>query len=199
MSSFFEKTISDGEELSPVAFEQQLKAIHNLVHENMFEKTLEVGLGLGGSAASILSACQGVHVAMDPFQKKIYANRGIANLSAADLANRLEFYEDFSAFVLPKLYFQDRRFDFIYIDGDHKFDAALTDFFYASLLLELDGALLIDDTWMPAVATVVSYIETNLADIFERLPDPYLHGSLFVKRAPRDLAPPSPYRTFECL
>jgi predicted O-methyltransferase YrrM len=52
-------------------------------------------------------------------------------------------------------------FDFIFIDGFHTFDYTLLDFFYADLLLKVNGVIMLDDIRHKAVADVVRYVEQN--------------------------------------
>ena len=47
----------------------------------------------------------------------------------------LDFRRDFSHNVLPQLAQEGRKFEFIFIDGDHKFDGILVDFYYAVVLV----------------------------------------------------------------
>jgi predicted O-methyltransferase YrrM len=137
--------------------------LHDLVRQNNFRKTLETGLGLGLSAASIITASRGRHVAVDPFQSD-YDNCGLRNLERLGLAGELEFYADFSHSVLPRLLNEGRSFEFIFIDGNHRFDGQFVDFYYASLLIEQGGMIVLHDTWMRPTTYLVNYIKTNRRD-----------------------------------
>lgn len=149
--------------------------LHELVRRNGFKTTLETGFGLGVSAASIMTASKGRHVAIDPFQAD-YDNCGLKNLENLGLAANLEFYADYSHSVLPHLLAQGRRFEFIFIDGDHKFDGQFVDFHYAASLIEQGGVIVLHDTWMRSTSCLVDYVRRNRKD-FEP-----------VARSPRNIA-----------
>jgi len=59
---------------------------------------------------------------------------------------------------------QGEKFEFIFIDGDHKFDGEFVDFYYADLLLENNGYVLLHDTWMRSTRLVMEFIKTNRKD-----------------------------------
>lgn len=138
--------------------------LHKLIKENKFKKTLETGFGLGLSAACIITASQSKHVGIDPFQEN-YNNTGLKNIEKLGLTNNLEFYADYSHNVLPKLLNEKRTFDFIFIDGDHKFDGQFVDFYYASLLLEKNGFIVLHDTWMRSTTYLLNYAKKNRKDL----------------------------------
>lgn len=137
--------------------------LHDLVRKNNFKRTLETGMGLGLSAASIITASQSRHVAIDPFQPD-YENCGLRNIEKLGLAGNLEFHADFSHSVLPRLLDEKRTFEFIFIDGNHKFDGQFVDFYYASLLIEKNGIIVLHDTWMRPTTYLINYIKTNRRD-----------------------------------
>lgn len=53
------------------------------------------------------------------------------------------------------------KFHMIYIDGWHTFDYTLVDFFYADLLLEVNGVIVLDDIKHTPVRRTMDYIRTN--------------------------------------
>ncbi|MDX2172358.1 MAG: class I SAM-dependent methyltransferase [Bacteroidota bacterium] len=137
--------------------------LHDIIKKNNFKKTLETGFGLGLSACHIITATNSMHVGIDPFQVN-YNSTGLKNVEKLGLSPLLEFHADFSHNVLPKLLNEKRTFDFIFIDGDHKYDGQFIDFYYADLLLEKNGNIVLHDTWMRSTAYLVNYIKTNRKD-----------------------------------
>lgn len=135
-----------------------------LVQENACRRTLEVGFAYGFSAISILSGSRGVagahHTAIDPFQPR-WDNNGPKVVEHFGFKN-YDYIDDFSALALPKLVEKKREFDFIFIDGSHKFDAILVDFYMSDLLLVDGGIIALDDTWMKSTKVVVDFVERNL-------------------------------------
>ena len=138
--------------------------LHALIKKNNFKKTLETGFGLGLSAASIITASQSKHVGIDPFQSN-YENYGLKNIEKLGLTSYLEFYPDYSHNILPKLVAEKRSFDFIFIDGDHKFDGQFVDFYYACLLIEKNGFIVVHDTWMRSTTYLINYVKKNRKDL----------------------------------
>jgi len=96
--------------------------MHRWVKEHGLSRTLEVGLAFGASTACIMSAHEGVHTCMDPFQEE-YNGQGVANVESLGFRPRLEFHPSPSRDVLPRLVAAGRTFDFAFIDGDHRYDA----------------------------------------------------------------------------
>ena len=132
------------------------------------QRTLEIGMGWGVSTLCILEALLTngaepiAHVAVDPFQKAIFHNAARMMLGELELEERVEFYGEMSLLGLTRLLRQGRRFDFAFIDGDHRFDACFTDFCLVHHLLLPGGVVLFDDTWLDAVHLTARYAITNL-------------------------------------
>ena len=57
--------------------------------------------------------------------------------------------------------------DFGFIDGGHKFDDIFIDWFYIDLLLNQDGFIMFDDSWLESTKTVASFIRNNREDYQE--------------------------------
>jgi len=134
--------------------------IYNLLTEKLLKNTLEIGFAYARSASHIIAATLSNHIAIDPFQSN-YNNLGLSNIEKLGFNKYLTFYNDFSHIVLPKLLENEKKFDFIFIDGDHKFDGIFVDFYYADLLVNEGGYLLFHDTWMRSTQLVMSFIKTS--------------------------------------
>lgn len=153
--------------------------LHNLIKQNNFKRTLETGFGLGLSAASIITASKSKHVGIDPFQAH-YDSYGLKNIEKFGLTPYLEFYAEPSHSALPKLLAEKRTFDFIFIDGDHKYDGQFIDFYYASLMIEKNGFVILHDTWMRSTDYLVNYIKSNRDD-FQYVPQSLRNIAVFKK------------------
>ena len=55
------------------------------------------------------------------------------------------------------------RHDLIFIDGNHRFDDVLVDFYLADQALRPGGIMAFDDLWMPSVRSAVSFVASNRA------------------------------------
>lgn len=144
-----------------------------LVRETSAVRTLEIGLAFGVSALYVCDALPRVpeacHVAIDPAQRRPtrisngWRGIGLANLERAGYADLVEFHDEPSHVVLPRLLEQERRFDLAFVDGWHTFDHALLDFFYADLLLPAGGVVAFDDAHYPSIRAVCRYVARNRA------------------------------------
>jgi predicted O-methyltransferase YrrM len=140
--------------------------------------SLEVGLAHGVSALFICDALSKTanarHIVIDPYQDRFdmahrhlqedgYRGIGLHNLSRAGYGDMIEFYDEPSYRVLPRLEEQGRKIDFAFIDGWHTFDYALVDFFYIDKMLDVGGMVVFDDANWPAIRKVIRYVVRNLA------------------------------------
>lgn len=138
--------------------------LNRLVREAGAKHSLEVGLAYGFSTIWIMDALAegGSHTAIDPFQSSYWS--GVGATQARRLASRnFRLVEDFSIHALSDLIRAGERFDFIFIDGNHRFDDVLVDFYLADQLLAEGGIMALDDSWMASIRTVANFVATNRA------------------------------------
>jgi predicted O-methyltransferase YrrM len=151
--------------------ESHASEIERLVRDLHLTRTLETGMAYGLSTLTICGVHDqrgdGEHIAIDPYQSSDWGGIGVLNLERAGLSARARVIEARSDEALPRLRDEGVRIDFALIDGLHLFDATLVDFFHADRMLDTGGVVVFHDTWMPAVAQAVAYVETNRA--YERL------------------------------
>jgi predicted O-methyltransferase YrrM len=133
--------------------------------------TLEVGMAYGFSMLYILAAAEDhtSHTAIDFLQLTQY--HGIAVYNATKSGSDVELFTEHSFKALAKLAQAARRFEMIFIDGGHRFDEVITDFSLCAEVCPLGGFIVLDDNWMPSVATAVAFIKNNRRD-FECISTP---------------------------
>ncbi|MCY7408684.1 MAG: class I SAM-dependent methyltransferase, partial [Chitinophagales bacterium] len=158
---------------------EEARFLYDFISKNKIKKTLEVGFAFAKSASHIMAASEAEHIAIDPFQSN-YKEFGLRNIEKLKMRDRLKFLPDFSHNVLPKLAVENKKFEFIFIDGDHKFDGILVDFYYSDLILEDNGYVLFHDTWMRSTRLVEQFIKKNRSD-YKYIPTPLRNFSLFQK------------------
>ncbi len=185
--------IPETDKKTPVRIEEA-KFIYQFILDNQIHKTLEIGLGYGRSACYIMMATGLPHITIDPFQKH-YGYQAIKNIEAAGLTNRFTHIEDFSHFALPELCHKNEKFDFVFVDGDHKFDGILIDFYYASMLVKTGGYILFHDTWMRSTRLVNKFVEQNRHD-FKTHPVPLANLHLIQKINDSDMRDGMYFREF---
>lgn len=170
--------------------DNEAKFIYDFIISKGIERTLETGFAYAKSASHIIAATGRMHTAIDPFQDN-YQRMGLKNIATLGLSDYLDFREDYSHNVLPELLRNGKRYDFIFIDGDHKFDGEFIDFYYADLLLDKNGFILLHDTWMRSTRLLMQFIKTNRKDykqiptglrnlaLYQKIGDDYRNGMFF--------------------
>ncbi|MBP0019698.1 MAG: class I SAM-dependent methyltransferase [Cyanobacteria bacterium SBLK] len=152
-------------ELKAAIDRREGELLFDIIHQDFgILKTLEVGCAYGLSSLYICSALQGrsgaFHTIIDPFQNTTWHGIGIKHLEEAEI-DFFHHIEAKSEFALPQLLAEnERKFDFIFIDGLHTFDHTLLDCFYANRLLRVGGYLAIDDVSFSSVRRVVDFFKS---------------------------------------
>jgi predicted O-methyltransferase YrrM len=147
--------------------ELEADMLAKLVTELAPARTLEIGLGYGFSAIAICDAADREapdrkHIVIDPHQTKYWNGIGLRHLAEAGHGYCIEFYEEPSYRVLPRLEAAKTEIEFAFIDGWHTFDYVFVDFFYIDKMLPKGGVVAFDDADWPSVRTLIRYIVTNL-------------------------------------
>jgi predicted O-methyltransferase YrrM len=105
---------------------------------------LEIGSAYGYSA--IVMALAGASVlAVDPHVQMASFETMMANLGFYQVADRVTIRRGDSRAVMPQLADQGRRFDLVWIDGDHAADMVEHDVSWARKLLKESGTLVCHD------------------------------------------------------
>jgi predicted O-methyltransferase YrrM len=139
------------------------------------KSTLEIGMAYGYSTiyflASIAQNQTGHHVAIDPYQNSYWHGIGLAHANALAPATRngsaFQLFEDRSDRIATDFARSKADFDIVFIDGAHRFDDVLVDFYLYSQLCTVGGYIILDDMWMSSVRTVASFVRTNRNDFME--------------------------------
>ena len=131
-------------------------------------RTIEVGLGYGISTLFVCEALLGngdpaaKHVVVDPHQATRFANCGLQVLEDAGVASLVEHHAEESQIALPRFLGTGRRFEFAFVDGNHRFDGIFLDLVYLGRLLHPGAIVVVDDYQLPAVARAAAFCLTNL-------------------------------------
>lgn len=154
---------------------EQGRTLYDLVCQLKPQSSLEVGLAWGGSAIHILCAIEangtGHHMALDPFQSS-WSDIGVLEPERLGLGRYFTCLYERSDVALPRFVNEGRKFQFIFIDGDHSFDAAFVDFYFGHKVLDIGGVLMFDDAKAPGVSRVVAFVDTNMPNMKRvELPD----------------------------
>jgi len=148
--------------------------MNKLMRSYSIKRSLEVGLGYGFSTVWMLDALRprrnALHVAIDPYQKSFFKGIGLTQVERLESGARFEWIDDFSIHALSGLIGQGEKFDFIFIDGNHRFDDVIVDFYLSDQILRTDGLIALDDIRMSAVRTAANFIVANRS--YQLIPQP---------------------------
>ena len=131
---------------------------------------IEIGLAYGFSALHIAegllqnNAAEARHTIIDAFQTQPdkYSKVGLNVLAKAGLDRIIEFHNEKSQVVLPRLLGEHKQFDFGFIDGCHLFDYVFLDLFYLGRLVKTGGLIILDDYNNAAIRKAASFFVKNL-------------------------------------
>jgi predicted O-methyltransferase YrrM len=137
--------------------------------------SLEIGMAYGCSTLFFLAAIakngHGSHTAIDPFEHSYWHGIGMEKVREVG-SNAFRLIDDSDVHASTDLTREQKAFDFIFIDGSHRFDDALVDFTLYAPLLNRGGLIVFDDTWMPSIRTAVAFVQMNRHD-FKQVPVPH--------------------------
>jgi predicted O-methyltransferase YrrM len=159
--------IFDG--LGAISTVHNLSTIRALMLEMRASRTLEIGLGFGGSSLVFCASHKELgwlpqyqHTALDPLQSTVWDSCGLEALERAGLIGYLDFRQTYSALELPKLFEERSVFDLIYVDGSHLFEDVFVDAYFSARMLRDGGVIAFDDSSNPHIAKVVRFLRSNL-------------------------------------
>jgi predicted O-methyltransferase YrrM len=129
---------------------------------------IETGLGLAMSSSYLLEAAlrssqsaQARLTSIDPGETSVCDDAGLLHLHDAGLTPFHRFFPEPSQRVLPLLAQSGESFDLAFLDGDHRFDGAFVDAYYALQVVRPGGLIILDDVWMPSVTKVSRFLTSN--------------------------------------
>jgi predicted O-methyltransferase YrrM len=142
--------------------------LRDLYRSERATHSLEIGMAWGLSTLFMLVALaengagKRLHVVTDPFQTQRWHGAGLRSVRDVGGDAMVEFHEQRSELLLPQLICANRQFDFVFIDGDHRFDGVFVDFVLADHLLKPGGLIVFDDVWFDPVYLTCCFAESNL-------------------------------------
>jgi predicted O-methyltransferase YrrM len=147
-----------------ISIEQGL-LLHALIDKNNVSKTLEIGFAYGFSTIWMLDALEkkvgAKHIAIDPFEKTLWHSVGVSQVNKLQARVGFEWVEDYAIHAVSDMIRKKQFVDFIYIDGGHRFDDVMVDFYLCDQVLSVGGILVLDDMWMPSIRTALNFILAN--------------------------------------
>lgn len=144
------------------------EALSKWVAKEHAASSIEIGFGYGMSALFILqgllaNGSRGIrHLAIDPHQVEGFSGIALQLVDEAGLRDCLEFYAERSEIALPRLLAQGRKFDFAFVDGNHRFDAVFVDLIYLGQMVQGSGIIFLDDYHLPSIKKAAGFCVNNL-------------------------------------
>jgi predicted O-methyltransferase YrrM len=155
--------------LFPVAIHpREGEALSDWVTRERAASSIEIGLGYGISALFIFRGLlshdspHNRHLAIDPNQVQGFAGIGLQLIDEAGLRDRLDFHAERSEIALPRLLADGRRFDFAFVDGNHRFDGVFLDLMFLGRLVHGGSVIFLDDYQLLSVKKAVAFCTSNL-------------------------------------
>lgn len=138
-------------------------ALHNFIIKERPQRVIEIGMAYGVSTLAILSALeangQGELISLDPYINWDTANQiALHQVARAGLGHRHQHRREPSYLGLTQLIREQFVADFIYIDGNHNFDYAFTDFFIADKTVKTGGVIAFNDAGWRSVFRVINFV-----------------------------------------
>jgi predicted O-methyltransferase YrrM len=163
---------------------EQGMLLYHLCLERKPKVVLETGLAYGFSTVFLLSALReigrGRHIAIDHLQSSLWQGVGTQRGLQLGVEDRFSVIEERAEQVLPQLAAERLRVQFVYIDGDHRFDGVMLDFTLAARLCGVGAVIVFDDLWMPSMRCLARYIKANRRD-WRRIPSPHANFCILEK------------------
>lgn len=121
-----------------------------IVKELKPEKVLEIGTGWGISGSAFLeSGFVKEFTTIDPNINVEYGKKSRKELESKEKDCKVKFVEGRAETSLPKMAEAGRKFNLVYIDGDHSYKAVKRDLENAERVLEDKGVIVLDDYLHP--------------------------------------------------
>jgi predicted O-methyltransferase YrrM len=141
---------------------EQCSFLQKIIADIKPKAGIEVGLAYGISTVAILESFAKVssefkYFVLDPFQQD-WKDIGLENIKRSGLQNHVEFFNDYSDRVLPKLYLDGLKIQFAYIDSTKVFDILMVDAYYLFKMLDTGGVLVFDDVDFPGIRKLLRYL-----------------------------------------
>lgn len=157
----------DGRKIDCVANigKHNCNALYGVVQKHRPRVVAEIGMAYGVSSLTILSALRnngdgGRLISIDPYigwsTGRIVALNQVRRAGFEDTHQHL--YEP-SYSGLPRLLHDGTPIDLVYIDGNHNFDYAFTDFFLADKLVKKKGVIGFNDCGWQSVFRVIQFLK----------------------------------------
>ena len=130
-------------------------------------RSIEIGLAYGISAMFILEkhreygSLENAHLVIEP-DTISYGNAALYNIENEGLSKYIDIRNDFSDKILAKLFLDNFRIQYAYIDTTKQFDVVLQDFYFINKIMDVGGVIIFDDCgggW-PGIQRLARFVNT---------------------------------------
>ena len=144
------------------------KSLQKFIQDEDPQRVIEIGLGYGFSALNVFAAkdlskkSDFRFITIDPNQESRFSNVGLQLLREIDVFEYVEFHNDSSELVLPRLIMTKEKADFAVVDGNHRFEHVFVDLFFLGRILKPGSLIFLDDMQLLGIKKAVSFFVKNL-------------------------------------
>jgi cephalosporin hydroxylase len=160
-----DKTTHD---IFPVSLDlDEEKSLQKFVQDEDPQTVIEIGLGYGFAALNVFAAknlskeSDFRFITIDPNQDSRFSNVGLQLLREVDVFKYVEFHNDSSELVLPRLIMAKEKADFAVVDGNHRFEHIFVDLFFLGRILKPGSLIFLDDMQLLGIKKAVSFFVKN--------------------------------------
>jgi hypothetical protein len=147
-----------------------LALVAHLSRCNPAKISIDIGFGMGGSVAMALAAQKDrgesfTHVSFDPFGL-VQGGAVVQTYLEGEFPDEFKRVWKSSQIGLSQLLDQQGPgcAGYVFVDGGHTFEQVMVDFSLSDQLCCVDGHIVFDDSYYPAIEGVIEYIRTNRPD-----------------------------------
>jgi len=124
--------------------------LQEIIEDLKPQRTLEIGCAYGVSTLYICEAAAALpaftqHIVIDPYQRTQWRGIGLQHVVDAGYGFLVDFREEPSELVLPRLVNAGVPLDFAFVDGWNTFAQVFTEFYYLKRLMRPGGVIAFRD------------------------------------------------------
>ena len=175
------------------------KSLQKFVQDEDPQAVIEIGLGYGFAALNVFAAknlskeSDFRFITIDPNQDSRFSNIGLQLLREVNVFEYVEFHNESSEFVLPRLVIAKEKADFAVVDGNHRFEHVFVDLFFLGRVLKPGSLIFLDDMQLLGIKKAVSFFVKN----FEWKIEKETHSSKYHKWAVLRTRPEALERSYD--
>lgn len=145
---------------------QESVILAGLVYSYAPADSVDVGLGAASSAIAIAAARMSLglrskHISLDPYQESRSGSVGLVEISNASMDAFVDWLPERSESFFSASIAENKKYDFVFVDGAHDIGQKLTDSFYIQQVLNPGGLVVFHDGLLFSTSVAIKYLVTQ--------------------------------------